>query len=281
MRHCLLIVLGGFALVAITSATYSDDAKQTDAKSFDIRSPSGEVVLAADQILAYEWDSHTLTLKPGVRKSLYEKLKGGLARGAPFVVAVGGAKVYEGAWKSVNSSVSSSTAVIVLDEGVFEPKLLGEDQVRIALGYPSPNFFKGEDLRGDARVKRALQAAGKLKKTETTLSPEGYLKLLKKHAASGAYTPVFDGPAASPVKEQDIQKLIDLLDSMEKCTATIAAGSAVCPEGSTVGHEAAVLIDSFRTGKRYPIANTSTQHRVDRNGLREWWKAETQKPKDR
>ena len=281
MRQCLPIVLTGFVLVAIGSATCSDDVKHSDAKSFDIRSPSGEVVLSADQILDYEWDSHTLTLKPGVRKRLYEKLKNGLARGAPFVVAVGGKKVYDGAWKSVISSVSSSTAVIVLDEGVFEPKLLGEDQVRIALGYPSPNFFKGEDLRGDARVKQALQAAGKLKKKETTLSPEEYLKMLQKHAASGAYTAGFDGPAASPVKEQDIPKLIDLLDSKENCAATMAAGSAVRPDGSTVGHEAAVFIDSFRTGKRYPIANTSTQHRVDRNGLREWWKAQTQKPKDR
>jgi hypothetical protein len=279
-RLWLLVLVGSVGeLLSITSAAYAGDAM----KQFDIRTVDGEILIATDQILAYEWASHKLTLKPGVRKKLYEKLKGVLATGQTFVVAVGGKKVYEGTWKSVISSSSCATAVIVLDEGVYEPKLLGEDQIRINLGYPSPNFFKGEDPRGNPLIKAALKASGKLKLAPEpkTLDPEAYLNLLQKHGKDkAAYSPGVEGPAVRPVQEQDLPKLIQLLDSQEKCAATMKLGSSFYPEGgSTVGHEAAVLIDSFRLGKPYPIANTSTQHQVDREALLKWWKGLEKKAK--
>ena len=62
--------------------------------------------------------------------------------------------------------------------------------------------------------------------------------------------------------------------------ATVLLGSAIHPEkGSTIGHEAAVLIDSFRLGKRYPVANTSTEHRVDPEALVQWWERMDKKAK--
>jgi hypothetical protein len=57
--------------------------------------------------------------------------------------------------------MSVSTPVIVVDAPEVEPRL-GKNQLRIELGYPTANFFKGEDPRGDRRIKQALRDAGKL-----------------------------------------------------------------------------------------------------------------------
>ena len=137
------------------------------AMQLDIRAEDGTVLIAADQVLTYDWATHTLTLKPGVRKNLFIKLKGSLANGYTFGVAVGGKTIYHGVFKSIISSSSSSSPVILLDEAVYEPKLLKESQVRIVLGYPGKEHFKGEDPRGDPRVEKALKASGKLTKPKT------------------------------------------------------------------------------------------------------------------
>jgi hypothetical protein len=103
------------------------------------------------------------------------------------------------------------------------------------------------------------------------LDPVGYLAFLKNRLKTeNPYTPLF-GPNVRRVNEKDIPKLIDLLDSKHKCAATMKPGSAYAGTDSTVGHEASVLIDSFRLGRRYPIANTSTLHKVDHETIRRWW----------
>src|SRR5262249_45174687 len=58
------------------------------------------------------------------------------------------------------SSRSFSTPVIVVDAQAVEPKL-GADQLRIQLGYPSAEFYKGEDPRADRRIREALKASDK------------------------------------------------------------------------------------------------------------------------
>ena len=83
------------------------------------------------------------------------------------------------------------------------------------------------------------------------LGPEDYLKLLQKRFKDNpSYNLGLEGPSLRTVKEEDVPKLIKLFDSKEKCAATMAAGSAVyAAEGSTVGHEAAVLVDSLPHGE--------------------------------
>jgi hypothetical protein len=259
-----VLLIGGLELVLITNMANAGGAK----KDFDIRTEAGTVLIAADQILAYDWATHTVTLKPGVRKELLGKLKRVLANGQSFIAAVGGKKVYQGTLTSLLSSASFATPVIVLDEAAFLPNSLKADQIRIGLGYPGKTVFKGEDPRGDPVIEASLKASGKL-----ALSPAAYLKLLQERLKdTPSYCPGRDGPVVTPVNEHDIPGLIKLLDSEERCAATMLRGSAVYSEkGSTVGHEAAVLIDSFRLGKGYPIANTSTEHRVDREALLKWW----------
>ena len=151
----VILIAVGFG-IAPSSA---DKAKQT----FDIRSRDGSVLISSDKILAYDWGSHTLTLKLNVRKELQAKLKWSLANGHPFVVAIDGKPIYEGTITSMVSSSAFETPVIVLDEATYLPKRLKENQVRIALGYPGANFFKGKDPRPDPRVKASLKATGKLR----------------------------------------------------------------------------------------------------------------------
>ena len=160
MPSRLAVALLGISFVSASGNCQSPAAAGPE--HFEIRGADDKVVIAADDVLAYEWASHTLTLKPKVRKNLFEKLKGKLLHGEPFIVSVGGKVVYQGNWKSVLSSIPCTTPVIMLDGRALDPKL-GEDQVRIELGYPSKDYFKGEDPRGDQRVRNALEASGKLK----------------------------------------------------------------------------------------------------------------------
>src|SRR5262245_3291539 len=104
-------------------------ALSTNAAGFDIRTENGTVLIAADQILAYDWATHTLTLKPGVRKDLFMKLRTGLANGQIFTAAVDGKSVYQGTLTSLVSSASFATPVIVLDEAAYLKDVLQADQV--------------------------------------------------------------------------------------------------------------------------------------------------------
>jgi hypothetical protein len=124
----------------------------------------------------------------------------------------------------------------------------------------------------------AVSAIGILAQTppaasEKRLAPTEYLEHLKKELArTPAYTAGFDGPAVADVSADDLAALIKFLDSKEPCSATIKAGLAKLPKGSTIGHEAAVLLDSYRLDKKYPLGEASTEHGVDRKKLHAWYK---------
>jgi hypothetical protein len=151
-----LVVAYGFACLSAPSAAADPPP------GVDVRSEDGKVVIAADQVRSYEWATHTLTLAPGVREELAKQLRNNrIVSGIPFAVTVGGKALYKGKFTSVVSSRSFSTPVIVVDARAVEPKL-GEDRLRIQLGYPTAEFFRGEDPRADPRLREALEAGGKL-----------------------------------------------------------------------------------------------------------------------
>lgn len=138
------------------------------APEVDIRSSEdGEVLIAADQIRSYDWATHTLTLAPQVREELAKRLPmDRIVSGIPFAVAVGGKSVYQGKFTTAHSSRSFSTPVVVLGVEAVEPQLR-TDQLRIQLGYPTPEFFQGKDPRADRRIREALEASGKLTEAES------------------------------------------------------------------------------------------------------------------
>jgi hypothetical protein len=77
--------------------------------------------------------------------------------GTPFVMCVGNDRIYAGViWSSLYSA--SFSGVVIL-----KPMKADNRHIRIQLGYPSPQFYTGEDRRSDSRIFQILQQAGKLK----------------------------------------------------------------------------------------------------------------------
>jgi hypothetical protein len=157
-------VLGVLGVMALRSGP----AIAADPSAVDIRSEEGKVLIAADQIRSYDWATHTFTLVSKVRQELADTLRKSkrIVSGIPFGVAVGGKVVYSGTFTSLESSRSLSTPVILTDPRMLDPKM-GEDQLRIQLGYPTAAFFKGDDPRSDKRIHEALKATGKIAKTDS------------------------------------------------------------------------------------------------------------------
>jgi hypothetical protein len=136
------------------------------APGIDIRSVDGAVIVAAADILEYEWATHTMTWRPGVMNRVFQARRNELIRGSPFTVCVGGRPVYRGVFTSTFSSFTQKTVVIVIrvtrDFAEDEQGRL-PDAAQLELGFPTQEWFAGTDPRGDPAIRVALTAAGKLK----------------------------------------------------------------------------------------------------------------------
>jgi hypothetical protein len=114
-----------------------------------------EPILSSDDILTYTWETHEMTLTDEAYERLAE-LEVPVAPGISFVVCVDGAPIYRGAfWTPASSAIFDGIAIVV-------PPVQNTRSIRLQLGYPSPEFFTGEDLRTDPRILEALEKAGKL-----------------------------------------------------------------------------------------------------------------------
>ena len=160
-QQWLLLVVCCFTAIPSAPA----NAAEVPTNAVDIRDDQGRVLIAADQIVSYDWPTHTLSLATGERAKLAAELRKSnhLVSGIPFTVAAGGKAIYAGKFTTTASSFSFSTPVIVVDPVALDPKL-SDDQLRIQLGYPTPKFFRGEDPRSDQRLRGALRTTGKLTK---------------------------------------------------------------------------------------------------------------------
>lgn len=174
----LHLLLGCAFLIAPQTLMSADPVPEVD-----IRSEDGKVLLPADKIHSYDWTTHTLTLASGARealaKQLFESKK--LVGGVPFGIAVGGKVLYTGTFTTILSSKSFSTPIILVDRAAIEEKR-GKDQLQIQLGYPTVQFFKGEDPRADKQLREALHLARKL--TEVELSHSEWLAQVMKEIAT-------------------------------------------------------------------------------------------------
>jgi len=73
------------------------------------------------------------------------------------------------------------------------------------------------------------------------------------------------------VKESDLPQLIKLLDSKEPCAHVVLSISSILPrDRSTVGHEAAYLIEGFWK-RYYPTQLVSSQYTPDIEGTKRWY----------
>lgn len=120
----------------------------------DIRDPDGKVLLAADDLVGYEWETHTLTLKDGAKAPFAHALKSATR----FAVCIDGKSAMEGVLVPPTVSSTRQGPVIVLPD-FGEVK---ESEVPIRGGYPG--LVAGdEDKRNVKELRAALDKAGKLK----------------------------------------------------------------------------------------------------------------------
>src|SRR5262245_61726926 len=146
LRLPIVLVVACFVIPWPAPSVASDPAPDVD-----IRSEDGTVLIPADQIRSYDRATHTLTLAPGARDELAKRLRKDqrLVSGIPFEVTVGGQLSYKGVFTTVNSSLVISKVVIVVDAQDVDATQ-GKDQLRVQLGYPGKEFFKGEDPRANS-----------------------------------------------------------------------------------------------------------------------------------
>ncbi len=103
-------------------------------------------------IVSYSGKNSGMKLAP----SVCTKVKT-LPTGTPFVVVVGGERIFQGAfWKRI-SSVTYGGAVIL------QPLEADNCVFTLELGYPTQKYYSGDNTELDVRVIRSLEASGKSK----------------------------------------------------------------------------------------------------------------------
>ena len=118
------------------------------------------VVLQDDEILAYDWDSHTLFIPPGMKMRLHQELgPQDLVSGIPFEFFIDDRSIYSGHF--VTSLSSSSMDGLVID---LCPDSYADDRLAMTWDYPAQNGSRiPVDPRYDNRVYRELWRSGRLK----------------------------------------------------------------------------------------------------------------------
>lgn len=110
--------------------------------------------LSTKDIVSYMWTDHAINLTEEAYLKVVVNFSRGLPiNGAPFVIVSNNERIYTGAFWSLASSAIFD-GVVVLQP--FDPAI---QPLFITLGYPTDDFFTGEDPRGDTRLRQALQAA--------------------------------------------------------------------------------------------------------------------------
>jgi hypothetical protein len=113
-------------------------------------------VISSGDIIAYLWETQEIQVTAEAWKKIQDIHPP--TKGTPFIVCVNKSPVYWGAFWTPVSSQSFNGVIIQT------PALLStQTNIKIELGYPSPDFYQGEDPRFSPDVITALEKAGKLK----------------------------------------------------------------------------------------------------------------------
>jgi hypothetical protein len=147
--------VGGFSIYLVKGEISSEMILEADLDQLELEEAP---ILSLAEIITYTWETHEMELTSSAYARLAE-LQFLAKRGAgwPFVICVGSERVYGGAfWTSYSSAPFGGIVIDVYPAEKYRP-------VRIQLGYPSTDWFTGEDLRSDARIFQSLEEAAKLK----------------------------------------------------------------------------------------------------------------------
>ena len=111
-------------------------------------------IITERNLHAYEWKTHTLRLKGGMLPASLGRVP---VQGIPFVVVAAGEKIYLGTFMTTFSSMAVAVPAIVADPIRGDLATMVIDRT-----YPGGDSGPGPDPRNDERIRRALEAAGKL-----------------------------------------------------------------------------------------------------------------------
>ncbi len=115
-------------------------------------------LIATKDIVDYHWETQTINLSEDAYKKLMAAFSGGMPMsGLPFVITAHDERIYAGAFWSQASSLTFDGVVI------WQPFDPAGAPLFITLGYPTQDFFTGEDPRYDERLKQALEDADLLR----------------------------------------------------------------------------------------------------------------------
>jgi hypothetical protein len=154
IRGVAMKVFAPLLLAFTVAAVFAAPVPKTKAPDVDIRDAGGKVILTADDIVGYDWDTHTLTLKEGEKAKFAKSLQAARR----FAVCIDGKPAMEGQFVPPTISSTRKGPVIVLPD-FGDAK---ESEVSIRGGYPG--LVTGdEDKRNVKELKDALSKAGKLK----------------------------------------------------------------------------------------------------------------------
>lgn len=110
--------------------------------------------------------------------------------------------------------------------------------------------------------------------TNAPTNPRELLSTLRREVNASLPTCILP-ERADFVRESDLAELMSLVDSKEPCAnVTSQLSSFLDVRRSTIGHEAALLVEGYRRGT-YPFFLNSTTTDVNIQELREWWRAHT------
>ena len=112
-------------------------------------------VFATAEIVTYSWGTHEIKLTAAAFDRIMAMTIP--VRGMPFVACVDRKPVYWGAFWTPISSMSFEGVAIMMPLGAENRT------IQIGLGYPSSDFFHGNDPRVSTAVRKALEQAGKLR----------------------------------------------------------------------------------------------------------------------
>ncbi len=102
-------------------------------------------------------------------------------------------------------------------------------------------------------------------------SPAKWIETLRKNGG----TCTLSERILNYVDEEDLAKLIALLDSDKPCAHVSMVNEGKAPKGrSTVGDEAAHLVNAFRM-RYYPAFSSSAESALDKDALKAWYKTYT------
>lgn len=150
----------GFAVYLLPDSLKNETLSTPELKKLK---PNGAPLIAESDIRYYQKETHSFRIDYEAAKRV-KKLNDEDSR-ARFAVFVGNEAIYAGTfWRSTSSFSNSGIIINTYEAFLIADKNSTPDFPVLTLrtGYPTPAFFKDQDLRADSRIFNALEKAGKL-----------------------------------------------------------------------------------------------------------------------